>query len=302
MHSDPMHHDAKGATPRIPQRLPDWLRKRTGNPEAVLAMKKLLRDRNLHTVCQSAGCPNLPECFQKPAATFLILGNVCTRHCTFCGVPKGIPSGVDPGEPDRIAETVRKLGLRHAVVTSVTRDDLPDGGAAHFAKTVQAIRRRSPRTTVEVLIPDFQGHVESLTTVLGSGVDVLNHNVETIPRLYAEIRPEANFGRSVGIFVDVKRHDPNVITKSGLMVGLGETSVEVQDVFRRLVDAGCEALTIGQYLAPRRTSHPVQEFIHPSRFDEYRTLALALGFKHVQSGPFVRSSYGAEGLVARKRS
>ncbi len=209
---------------------------------------------------------------------------------------------VDVALQQVVAEAVQQLGLRHAVVTSVTRDDLPDGGAAYFAKTVQAIRRRSPRTTVEVLIPDFQGRLESLTTVLGSGVDVLNHNVETVPRLYPAIRPEANFERSLEIFARAKRHDPGTATKSGLMVGLGETLAEMHDVFRKLADAGCEALTVGQYLAPRRTSHPIHEFVHPSRFDEYRISALALGFKHVQSGPFVRSSYGAEGMVARKRS
>ena len=283
--------------PASPKRLPEWLKKRVDDSEPVLVLKKMLRERSLRTVCQSAGCPNLSECFQKATATFLILGNTCTRRCGFCRVPKGVPDPPDAGEPLRVAEAVMSLGLKHAVVTSVTRDDLNGGGAGQFAETVKRIRLASPGTTVEILIPDFLGNGESVRTVLAGGVDVLNHNVETVPRLYPAVRPQADFERSLNIFRQVRREYPACLTKSGLMVGLGETQDELQETFRQLAESGCEALTIGQYLAPSKSALPVREYVTPAEFDAYRDLALNAGLKRVKAGPFVRSSYQAEELI-----
>jgi len=278
-------------------RLPHWMRRRVRETERVVALKKILREKDLHTVCQSAGCPNISECFQKPTATFMILGNVCTRNCRFCGVSKGEPQPVDPDEPRRIGEAVKALGLRHVVITSVTRDDLEDGGAEQFAKTVEQIRWFLPESSVEALIPDFGGNEESLRVVLESNLDILNHNVETVPRLYRDVRPEADFERSVELLRRAKVFSPGIITKSGLMVGLGETRQEVIDVFRRLVGVGCDALTIGQYLAPNLTSYSVREYIHPEIFLEYEKTAKSLGFCWVYAGPYVRSSFNAEELM-----
>jgi lipoic acid synthetase len=279
------------------RRLPEWLRKRTGDTGPVLAVKKMFRDQGLHTVCQSAKCPNISECFGNGRATFLILGNICTRRCGFCGVEKGTPGPPDPDEPMRVARAVDTLGLRHAVVTSVTRDDLHDGGAGQFADTVQRIRLVSPDTTVETLIPDFPGNGDSVRTVLASGVNVLNHNVETVLRLYPAVRPQADFERSLNIFRLVRREYPECLAKSGLMVGLGETRDEMLLTFRQLAESGCEALTIGQYLAPSRSSLPVREHVTPAEFDAYRDMALNAGLKRVKAGPFVRSSYQAEELM-----
>lgn len=278
-------------------RLPPWMRRRVRENEQVIALKKILREKHLHTVCQSAGCPNISECFQKPTATFMILGSVCTRNCRFCGVSKGVPQPVDAEEPRRVGEAVKALGLKHVVITSVTRDDLEDGGAEQFARTVEQIRRFLPSASVEALIPDFGGDGESLKIVLDSGLDILNHNVETVPRLYRKIRPEADFERSLELLNRAKCISPDVITKSGLMVGLGETSQEVIGVFRRLVEVGCDALTIGQYLSPNWHSYPVQEYIEPERFDEYREAAQNVGIRWVHAGPYVRSSYNAEALM-----
>lgn len=260
-------------------------------------MKKTLRHRRLHTVCESAGCPNLSECFQKPTATFMILGNVCTRNCRFCGVAKGAPEPLNPHEAAEIGEAVRAMGLRHAVITSVTRDDLADGGAAQFAGTVRAIHSASPGTTIETLIPDFNGSAASLSAVLAADVDILNHNVETVPALYSRVRPEADFVRSLTVLSDSKRLSPDVVTKSGLMVGLGESEEQMLDLFKRLADVSCDALTIGQYLAPNRTSYAVKEYVVPERYEFYRQAAVDAGIPWVYAGPYVRSSYNAETLM-----
>ena len=283
------------------RRLPEWMRRRLRECEEVTALKKKLRALNLHTVCQSAGCPNIAECFRKPTATFMILGDVCTRRCRFCGVSKGEPQQVDPDEPGHVAEAAGALGLKHVVITSVTRDDLEDGGASQFARTVEEIHRFLPNTSVEVLIPDFGGCEKSLKTVLDSGVDILNHNVETVPRLYESVRPEANFNRSLSVLTHAKALCPDVMTKSGLMVGLGETFDEVIDVLNRLRHIDCDAITIGQYLAPSYQSHPVMEYVLPEIFDAYRDAALNMGFRWVNAGPFVRSSFNAEEMMTKCR-
>lgn len=282
-------------------RLPPWLRRHKKDSGQVLAMKKILRERGLHSVCQSAGCPNISECFEKPTATFMILGDVCTRQCRFCGVSKGSPSPVDPKEPAHIAEVVRILGLKHVVITSVTRDDLNEGGATQFARTVEQIHLMSPESTVETLIPDFGGIESSVKIVVDSRVDILNHNVETIPRLYPHIRPEADFERSLNVLRLAKKIDPNQLTKSGIMVGLGEKQEEIRMVCSRLAGAGCDILTIGQYLPPSKNSTPVVAYIEPDTFSEFEETAMKAGIPWVHAGPFVRSSYNAEVLMRRIR-
>ncbi len=277
--------------------LPDWLRKKQKLTGDVLELKKMLRAKNLNTVCESAGCPNMVECFRKPTATFMILGNHCTRNCAYCGVAKGKPDILDPDEPLQVAEASKELGLTHVVVTSVTRDDLPDGGAEHYAQTVKSIKNLVPEATVEVLIPDFKGSEKSLKIVLQSGVDILNHNVETVPQLYAKIRPQADFQRSLMVLQRGKKIKPEVIVKSGLMVGLGETDSQLEEVFHQLAAAGCEAVTIGQYLRPSIKAYPVQEYIPPDKFRVYKDNAHQAGIKWVFSAPLVRSSYNAEALI-----
>ncbi|MCX7854833.1 MAG: lipoyl synthase [Anaerolineae bacterium] len=261
--------------------------------DAVRQMEDLLGGLALHTVCQEAQCPNLPECFGQGTATFLILGDICTRNCRFCAVKKGRPLPPDPEEPERVAEAAFRLRLRYVVVTSVTRDDLPDGGAGHFAATIRAIRRRLPGAGVEVLIPDFRGSLAAMETVLDAGPDVVNHNVETVPRLYPLIRPQADYQRSIGILSWVKVRAPRIPTKSGLMLGLGERRAEVLGVFYDLREAGCDVLTLGQYLQPTERQHPVVRYIPPEEFAEYREKAESLGFRKVVAGPLVRSSYQA---------
>lgn len=278
-------------------RLPVWLRKKAQDTRQTLSIKKMLKDMQLHTVCQSAGCPNLTECFQKPTAAFMILGNICTRGCRFCGVESGKPEAVDPEEPKRIAEAVTTLNLKHVVITSVTRDDLKDGGAAHYAETIQAISLASPDSTIEALVPDFTGDWSSLKTVLDSNLDILNHNVETIPELYEEIRPGAEFNRSLELLKMVKVFRLNMLSKSGLMLGLGESRDKLKEVFDALCDAGCDILTMGQYLAPSRNHYPVQEFITPEQFDIYAEDAKTAGIPFVYAGPFIRSSYNAAELM-----
>jgi len=256
-------------------------------------IEETLRGLNLHTVCEQAGCPNLGECYCSKTATFMILGNQCTRNCTFCQVSKGEPQPVDALEPDHVAQAVRQLELKHVVVTSVTRDDLPDGGANHFARVIYAVREACPGTTVEVLIPDFQGDVDALQTVIDAKPTVINHNIETVQRLYPEVRPMADYRRSLALLERIKAISPGIRTKSGIMVGLGETVSEVMECLRDLRAAQCEFLTIGQYLAPSARHHPVVEYIHPDVFMKLKQEAEALGFVHVASGPFVRSSYHA---------
>lgn len=256
-------------------------------------MKPYLRDLGLHTVCESAMCPNIGQCFGKRTATFMILGDVCTRACRFCAVTKGKPEPLDPTEPGKVAQAVRGLGLRHAVITSVTRDDLPDGGASAFAATIRAIHEQAPDTIVEVLIPDFRGSLEALRTVVEAAPQIINHNLETVPRLYPTVRPQAVYERSLQLLERVKQLDPALPTKSGLMVGLGETRDEVLSVMDDLRAVGCDMLTIGQYLRPSQWHLEVAEFVTPEMFAEYRRLGESKGFKSVASGPLVRSSFNA---------
>ncbi len=282
---------------------PPWLKLRSPSQQAIDEMEKLLSQNALHTVCQSARCPNLPECFQRGTATFMILGNRCTRNCRFCAVDSGNPLPVDPEEPVHIARAVQKLGLRHAVITSVTRDDLPDGGADQFVRTVEALRGMNPQVSVEVLIPDFGGLLDSLQKVFDAAPDVLNHNIETVPRLYPAIRPGANYQRSIAILRYAAEQGLHV--KSGIMLGLGETDEEIDIVLADLKRSGCCALTIGQYLSPSSTHAPVMKYYHPDEFHRWARRADELGFIGVSSGPLVRSSYRAEemfqSLCALKR-
>ncbi len=273
-------------------RKPEWLQKKV-RPGAHAHMDRLMGDLRLNTVCREACCPNITDCFSRKQATFLILGRACTRLCSFCSVIKEEPLPPDTGEPARVAEAVVRLALRHLVITSPTRDDLPDGGASLFAATVAAIRERSPATTVELLIPDFGGSRDPLAVVVAARPDILGHNVETVPRLYA-IRQGADYRRSLGVLALARELAPELNCKSGLMVGLGETEEEVLELFADLREAGCSFLSVGQYLAPSRAHAPVREFVRPEQFDRYRAQALALGFTHVESGPYVRSSYLAE--------
>lgn len=281
------------------RRLPPWLSRRLGQPSKLHTMKNILRSRNLHTVCESARCPNIGECFSKPTATFMILGDVCTRQCGFCSVEKrGMPLVVDPDEPQNIALTAKELGLRHVVITSVTRDDLHDGGAMQFALTIRALRDTIPAVSVEVLTPDFKGDNGSLETVLNEGPDIFNHNLETVPSLYKKVRFEADYRRSLEVIKMAKTTRPDIIAKSGIMVGFGETMDEVKSVMKDLLDAGCDAVTIGQYLRPSIKNLEVEEYVPLEVFKEYEGYGRDIGLKYVYSGPFVRSSYNAELLTA----
>ena len=282
-------------------RKPVWLKVPFPGGPQYLWLKGLLRASSLHTVCEEARCPNIGECFENGTATFMILGDVCTRACAFCGVTSGRPTGLDLAEPLRVARTVSRLGLRHAVVTSVARDDLPDGGASIFAATIRAIRRLSLDTSVEVLIPDFQGSREALAAVMAGGPDILNHNTETVPRLYRRVRPKAVYSRSLELLARAKEMDGDVITKSGLMVGLGEEYEELLAVMADLVAVGCDVLTIGQYLQPTPRHRPVARYYHPDEFAELARAGRRLGFRHVEAGPLVRSSYHAERQIVNRR-
>ncbi|MCS6953678.1 MAG: lipoyl synthase [Bryobacterales bacterium] len=272
---------------------PAWLRAPAPAGENYRELKDLVRRLRLHTVCESAACPNVGECWNQRTATFMILGNVCTRRCGFCAVQKGAPLPVDYDEPLRVAEAVAALGLRYAVITSVNRDDRKDGGAELFALTIQAIRRRVPGCQVEVLIPDFQGSHNAMDMVLDAAPDVLNHNIETVPRLYRQVRLGARYERSLDILAYSKHRRPDIPTKSGLMVGLGETMEEVLAVMRDLRAAGVDILTIGQYLRPSPRHLPVMRFVPPEEFAELGRAGRSMGFRHVESGPLVRSSYHA---------
>ena len=282
------------------RKLPPWLTKRLPAGGEAGHVRRMLRDLELHTVCQSAHCPNIHECFSRKTATFMILGNHCTRRCRFCAVEKGDPEPVDPSEAERVARAARQLGLRHVVITSVTRDDLHDGGAGHFARTVAAVRRVTG-ATVEVLTPDFRGNTDAVRTVVEARPDVYNHNLETVPSLYADVRPGADYGRSLTLLERVKEFDGGILTKSGLMLGLGEKTDEVLDVLADLRRAGCHLLTLGQYLAPSTAHLPVARFVPPEEFDELGTRARKMGFSAVASGPFVRSSHNAAALYAEAR-
>ena len=272
---------------------PDWLRVKLPGGEEYHRMKDLLRTANLHTVCEEAVCPNIGECFGQGTATFLILGDVCTRRCNFCAVAKGVPSTLEEGEPERIAQAIEQIGLRHAVITSVTRDDLPDGGAGHYARTIKAIHTQDSSCTIEVLIPDFKGSENALAIVLNEMPHILNHNLETVPRLYPNVRPGADYERSLSLLEEAKEIAPELTTKSGLILGVGEEHDEIIDVMGDLRDVGCNILTIGQYLCPGKGFLPIKRFYHPDEFKRLRYEGEKMGFRHVESGPLVRSSYHA---------
>ena len=275
---------------------PKWLRRQLPTGTAYEKVKGMIKGDQLHTVCQEAKCPNMWECFSHKTATFLIMGSRCTRNCRFCSVQPGPLEPPDPEEPGRVADVAHRMGLKYVVVTSVTRDDLPDGGAFLFAETIRAIRSKMPDACVEVLIPDFQGSRQALYRVLEARPDVLNHNIETVARLYPRVRPQASYDRSLMLIQRAHEYDPAMPTKSGLMLGLGEEQSEVEKALEDLAAAGCSILTMGQYLQPSENHLPVERFIPPEEFEALRSKALAIGFAEVASGPFVRSSYHAQEL------
>jgi lipoyl synthase len=298
-----LRHPEKAARPDSPSpRKPPWIRvKAPGSPE-YHATRRLMRELALHTVCEEAACPNIGECWTERHATMMILGAVCTRACTFCNVATGRPDRVDPHEPARVGEAVAKLGLAHIVVTSVDRDDLDDGGAGHFAETIAAIRAAAPETTIEVLVPDFLRKDGAIERVVAARPDVINHNLETVPRLYAEVRPGARYFASLRLLDEVKRLDPAMFTKSGMMVGLGEEKAEVLQVMDDLRAAAVDFLTIGQYLQPTPKHHRVDRFVTPDEFDGYRRQAEGKGFLMVSASPLTRSSYHAGDDFARLKA
>jgi lipoic acid synthetase len=296
MQTLPLLSDAPTATGPPRHRLPAWLKRTLPRGNENFFTHTLLRDLRLETVCENARCPNRPECYSRRTATFMILGNVCTRPCGFCSVPRGEALNVEADEPDRVAEATERLGLRHVVITSVTRDDLPDGGAEHFYQCVLAVRNRTG-AAVEVLTPDFLGDTNAIDRVIEAQPEVYNHNLETVPRLYKKIRGKAEYRRSLDLLQRVKRKSPRMVTKSGLMLGIGETIAELFDVLADLRSVGCEVLTLGQYLAPTLKHIPVSRFVPPAEFDSIATTARHLGFQQVVAGPFVRSSYHADEMV-----
>ena len=283
-----------GARPR----LPEWLRKSDTHFESVHLLKRGMRQRNLHTVCESARCPNIHECFHRGAATFMILGNLCTRGCGFCSVPKGNPAKkeftLDAAEPAHVADMARQMDLKYVVITSVNRDELPDGGSHHWAETVREVRKALPQAKIEVLTPDFCGDKDAVARVLDSGPDVYNHNMETVSRLYRRVRPQADYQQSLDVLAFARQYRPDVLTKSGLMVGLGETVEEVEQLLRDLRQSDAHVATIGQYLQPTRRNLAVAEYVTPEKFAAYQTYGMSIGFQMVFSGPFVRSSYMAD--------
>ncbi len=278
-------------------RKPRWLKKRLPRGPDFENVREMLARNHLHTVCQEARCPNIWECFSKHTATFLILGDRCTRNCRFCAIGHGPMASPDPGEPDRVARAAETLGLDYVVVTSVTRDDLQDGGARLFAETIRAVRNRLPHARVEVLIPDFKGDPSALKTVLDAHPHVLNHNIETVPRLYPLVRPQADYRRSLDLLSQAAETFPDIPVKSGIMLGLGETGKEIEETLRDIYDAGCRLLTLGQYLRPSKDHLPVARYVPPGEFEAWKERALGIGFKAVFSGPFVRSSYRAKEMI-----
>jgi lipoic acid synthetase len=279
-------------------RLPEWLRKPDTHFESVHLLKRGLRARNLHTVCESARCPNMHECFHRGAATFMILGNLCTRGCGFCSVPKGSPAKkeftLDAAEPAHVADMAAQMDLRYVVLTSVNRDELKDGGSRHWAETVREVRKALPKAKIEVLTPDFCGDTDAVARVLDAGPDVYNHNMETVSRLYRRVRPQADYQQSLDVLAFARRYRPDVLTKSGLMVGLGETAPEVEELLRDVRSSDVHVATIGQYLQPTRRNLPVAEYVTPDQFAAYQAFGMSIGFQMVFSGPFVRSSYMAD--------
>jgi lipoic acid synthetase len=279
-------------------RRPEWLKVKIPGGPGYTETKQLVDQHRLHTVCEEARCPNIAECWSRRSATFMILGDVCTRSCGFCAVKTGRPLYLDWDEPRRVAEAVAQLNLRHCVITSVNRDELPDGGAQIFAMTIREIRRRLPNCTIEVLIPDFKGNEQALLTVLAAKPEILNHNVETIPRLYRRVRPQANYWQSLELLARAKKH--GAVTKSGFMMGLGEIIDEAKTLLRDLHASNVDIATIGQYLQPTHEHLPVERFVHPQEFAELKAYGMALGFRHVESGPLVRSSYHADEQAGRR--
>lgn len=280
--------------------LPTYLKKPIPKAENNNRLRELLADPTLHTVCESLKCPNLGECFSKNCLTFMILGNICTRNCAFCGCQSGVPLPVDPEEPKKVAAAALKLGLRYSVVTSVTRDDLPDGGAEQFAKVISELHLHG--INVEVLVPDFRGSADALQMIVAAKPEVINHNIETVPRLYPSVRPQADYLRSLLLLRQVKEADPSIYTKSGFMVGLGETDEEIFSILRDLRGSGCDFVTIGQYLPPSRKHPEVDRYVEPADFGHYERVGRKLGFLEVFSGPFVRSSYKAGEILWKKRN
>jgi len=281
--------------PITPLKKPDWIRVKAGGSQNFHEVKRKLREHNLHTVCEEASCPNIGECFGKGTATFMILGDLCTRRCPFCDVAHGRPKPPDDLEPENLARTIADLGLKYVVITSVDRDDLRDGGAAHFADCIRAVRKRSPATRIEILTPDFRGRMEKALDALADGLpDVMNHNLETVPRLYKQARPGADYAHSLKLLKDFKARFPGIPTKSGIMVGLGETDEEIVGVLRDLRSHDVDMLTVGQYLQPTRGHLPVLRYVDPVQFNVYQREALTLGFVHAACGPLVRSSYHAD--------
>ncbi len=292
MFSLPLRERPTTSTAAPVRRLPSWLKRPLPDGNGNFFTQNLLHELRLETVCDNARCPNRPECYSRRTATFMILGNTCTRPCGFCSVPRGAPEDLEGDEPQRVAEAAERLGLRHVVITSVTRDDLPDGGAEHFFKCVEAVRARTG-AVVEVLTPDFLGNPQAIDRVIEARPEVYNHNMETVPRLYRKVRGRADYQRSLDVLERVKKQAPAMLTKSGLMLGLGETSDELLDVLADLRSVGCDMLTLGQYLAPTLKHIPVKRYVPPEEFDLLGRLARTLGFTQVASGPFVRSSYHA---------
>jgi lipoic acid synthetase len=281
-------------------RKPPWLKKKIPPFHDFQKVKSILAEADLHTVCEEARCPNLGECFSQGTATLLILGKICTRDCGFCAVEHGAPAPLVEAEPKHVAQAVKKMGLRYVVITSVTRDDLPDGGASNFSRTIQAIRAQDQTIKIEVLVPDFNGNLDSLGLILKECPDVLNHNIETVLRLYPEVRPQADYERSLNILKRSKENYPHLLTKSGFMLGLGETREEVLNLLQDLREVGCDLLTIGQYLQPRIDRLPVVRYIPPEEFEEYKRIGEEMGFKAVASGPFVRSSFHASQMFNQR--
>ncbi len=277
----------------LPDRKPSWLKVRAPGGSNYLRLTQMMRELNLHTVCQEAHCPNIGECWEHGTATFMILGDVCTRNCAYCAVAHGRPPSYDIAEPERVGEAVAELGLRHAVITSVDRDDLPDYGAYIFAETIRQIKQRLPDCSVEVLVPDFQGNRDSIATVLAANPDIYNHNTETVPRLYKKCRPGGRYTRVMDIFRTAKELAPEIPTKTGLILGMGETLEEVELVMRDLREVDVDILTLGQYLRPSDSHIPLDRYVTPDEFRELYEIGMTLGFRHVESGPLVRSSYHA---------
>lgn len=291
----PVLHKERGDTE--PKNLPPWLKVRLTQGKNFLELKQLMRSQTLHTVCEEALCPNIYECWEARTATFLILGDICTRNCGFCAITTGRPTGLDLEEPERVAASVKHMGLNHVVITSVTRDDVPDGGAEIYARTIQRIREEVPGCGVEVLIPDLLGNWDALGVIIQARPDIFNHNTESVPRLYRRVRPKARYERTMELLRRVKEANPEIVTKSGIMVGLGETREEIHQVFLDMRENLVDVLTVGQYLRPDKKHLPVDRYYPPEEFLEIKTEAQAMGFRHVESGPLVRSSYHAASQV-----